>query len=102
MGSTPPIASFADLDPEGLAAVIEANDALFYMALGSAGGGEVREDARLRWVIGGSPVDAHNCVVHAELEPGEVDGAIDEALCRFRAHGVPGSWHVGPTSRPPD
>jgi GNAT superfamily N-acetyltransferase len=102
MGSTPPIASFADLDPEGLAAVIEANDALFYMALGIAAGGEVREDARLRWVIGGSPVDAHNCVVHAELEPGEVDGAIDEVLGRFRAHGVPGSWHVGPTSRPPD
>jgi GNAT superfamily N-acetyltransferase len=102
MGSTPPIASFADLDPEGLAAVIESNDALFYMALGTAGGGEVREDVRLRWVIGGSPVDVHNCVVHAELEPGEVDGAIDEVLGRFRAHGVPGSWHVGPTSRPPD
>jgi hypothetical protein len=30
------------------------------MALGRTGGAEVRDDARLRWVIGGSPVvDGH-------------------------------------------
>jgi GNAT superfamily N-acetyltransferase len=101
-GTTPPVQSFADLGPAGAAGAIEANDAAFLMALGVAGGGEVREDARLRWVIGGSPVDVHNCIVHAELEPEEVDGAVDEVLGRFRAHGVPGSWHVGPSSRPPD
>jgi GNAT superfamily N-acetyltransferase len=94
--------TLAALGPAGPAEVIEANDAEFLMALGRAGGGEVREDARLRWVIGGSPVDHHNCVVHADLEPGEVDGAIDEVVARFRAHSVPGTWHVGPTSRPAD
>jgi GNAT superfamily N-acetyltransferase len=82
--------------------VIEANDAEFLMALGRAGGGEVRDDARLRWVIGGSPVDYHNCVVHADLEPAGVDGAIAEALERFGTYAIPGTWHVGPSSRPAD
>lgn len=86
----------------GVAAAIEANDAEFLMALGRAAGAHVRDDARLRWVIGGSPVDYHNCVAHAALEPDEVDGAVDEAVARFRAHGLPGTWHVGPTSRPAD
>lgn len=94
--------TLADLGPAGLAEVIEANDAEFLMALGRAGGGEVRDDARLRWVIGGSPVDHHNCVVHAELQPEEVDGVIDEVVERFRTYGVPGTWHVGPSSRPAD
>ena len=82
--------------------ISEANDAAFLMGLGQAGGGEVRDDPRLRWVIGGSPVDYHNCVVHAELAPGEVDAAIDAVVERFRVYSVPGTWHVGPSSRPAD
>ena len=103
MGATPPAhPTPAELGPAGLAGAIEANDAEFLMALGRAGGAEVRDDARLRWVIGGSPVDYHNCVVHADLEPGAVGGAVSEVLARFRAYGRPGTWHVGPSSRPAD
>lgn len=91
-----------ELSPAEVANAIEGNDAEFLMALGRAGGAEVRDDARLRWVIGGAPVDYHNCVVHAELEADEVDRAIDEAVERFRAYGLPGTWHVGPSSRPAD
>ena len=93
---------FKKLGPSDLARSIEANDAEFLMALGAAGGGEVRDDERLRWVIGGSPVDYHNCVAHAELDADDVDRVVDEVLGRFRAYGVPGTWHVGPTSRPAD
>jgi hypothetical protein len=60
-----PFISLRGLAPGNVAALIEANDAAFLMALGTAGGGEVPDDPRLRWVIGGSPVDYHNCVVHA-------------------------------------
>jgi GNAT superfamily N-acetyltransferase len=103
MGSPPPARpTLATLGPAGLAGAIEANDAEFLMALGRAGGAEVRDDARLRWVLGGSPVDYHHCVVHADLEPGAVDGAVTEVLERFRAYGRPGTWHVGPSSRPAD
>src|SRR6266542_449463 len=90
------------LSPPQVAAAIEANDAAFLLGLGQAGGGEVRDDARLRWVIGGAPVDYHDCVVHANLAPEEVDAAIDEAVARFRAYGLPATWHVGPTTRPAD
>jgi hypothetical protein len=48
------------------------------------------------------PIDYHNCVVFADLTREEADGEIEASLLRMRAHGVPGSWHVGPSMRPPD
>ena len=53
-------------------------------------------------MIGDIPIDYHNCVVHADLSPEEADAVILESLERFRAHGAPGSWHVGPSMRPAD
>jgi ribosomal protein S18 acetylase RimI-like enzyme len=74
------------------ALAIEENGAEFLMALGRAAGAEERDDGRVRWVIGNSPIDYHNCVVCADLTREEADGEIE----------VPGSWHVGPSMRPPD
>src|ERR687897_60023 len=70
------------------------------MALGRAAGAEVRDDGRVRWVIGNSPIDYHNCVVHADLTEEEADGEIEASLERMRAYRVSGSWHVGPSMRP--
>jgi len=81
---------------------IEENGAEFLMALGRAAGAEVRDDGRVRWAIGNCPIDYHNCVVHADLTPEEADREIEASLERMRAHGIPGSWHVGPSMRPPD
>ena len=82
------------------ARAIEENGAEFLMALGRAAGAEVRDDGRVRWVIGNSPIDYHNCVVHADLTEEEADGEIEASLERMRAYRVPGSWHVGPSMRP--
>jgi GNAT superfamily N-acetyltransferase len=87
---------------ERVVEAIEANAAETLMEMGRVGGGEQREDGRVRWSIGGSPIDYHNCVVAAGLDAGEADQAIAESLDRMRAHGVPGSWHVGPSMRPAD
>ena len=84
------------------ALAIEENGAEFLMALGRAAGAEERDDGRVRWVIGNSPIDYHNCVVFADLTREEANGEIEASLRRMRAHGVPGSWHVGPSMRPPD
>jgi transposase len=84
------------------ALAIEENGAEFLMALGRAAGAEERDDGQVRWAIGNSPIDYHNCVVHADLTHDEADGEIEVSLQRMRAHGVPGSWHVGPSMRPPD
>lgn len=56
----------------------------------------------MRWAIGNSPIDYFNCVVHADLSHEEADGEIETSLERMRTYGVPGSWHVGPSMRPPD
>jgi GNAT superfamily N-acetyltransferase len=82
--------------------VIEENGAEFLMALGRAAGAEERDDGRVRWAIGNSPIDYHNCVVHAALTQNEADREIEASLQRMREHEVPGSWHVGPSMRPPD
>lgn len=84
------------------ALAIEENGAKFLMALGRAAGAEVRDDGRVRWAIGNSPIDYFNCVVHADLTHEEADGEIEASLERMRTYGVPGSWHVGPSMRPPD
>jgi GNAT superfamily N-acetyltransferase len=84
------------------ALVIEENGAEFLMTLGRAAGAEERDDGRVRWAIGNSPIDYHNCVVHADLTQNEADAEIEASLQRMREHEVPGSWHVGPSMRPPD
>jgi GNAT superfamily N-acetyltransferase len=84
------------------ALAIEENGAEFLMALGRAAGAEERDDGRIRWTIGNSPIDYHNCVVHADLTQEEADPEIEASLQRMQAHGVPGSWHVGPSMRPSD
>jgi len=81
---------------------IEENGAEFLLALGRAGGGEERAEPHIQWVIGGSPIDYHNAVVRANLTPKQADALIAESITRLRAHGVPGTWHVGPSMRPAD
>lgn len=91
-----------DFSPRALTAAIEDNTAEFLMRLGTAGGGEQRDDGTVRWSIGGSPIDYHNCVVGADLEPAEADTVVAESARLMRERGVPGCWHVGPSMRPAD
>ena len=72
------------------------------MEIGRAAGGEVRDDGRVRWAIGNSPIDFFNCVAFADLAGKEADREITASIERMRAHDVPGSWHVGPLMRPRD
>ncbi|HVL25822.1 MAG TPA: GNAT family N-acetyltransferase [Thermomicrobiales bacterium] len=81
---------------------IEENGAEFLLAMGRAAGAEERRTPAIHWVIGGSPIDYHNAVVHADLAAGNIDATILATIERFQAHGVPGTWHVGPAMRPAD
>ena len=103
--------AFAD-DRDAVRA-IEENCAEFLLAMGRAAGGEERNDRALgvtpdgatghvQWTIGGSPIAYHNAVVRADLTEAQADAAIDASIERFRALGVPGSWHIGPSMRPHD
>lgn len=88
--------------PAERARAIEENEAEFLLALGRAGGGEERRDEHIHWIIGGSPIAYHNCVVRADLAPDQADAAIVASRELLRDKGVPGSWHVGPSMRPSD
>ena len=83
------------------ARAIEENGAEFLLALGRAAGAEERHDG-VQWVIGNCPIDYHNAVVRADLSPEEADGAILASREKMRELDVPGSWHVGPSTRPAD
>lgn len=89
-------------DREAVIRAVENNPADYLMLLGNAGRGLERSDSSIRWTIGGSPVDYHNCVVHTDLPADEADAAIDDVIAHLRAARVPGSWHVGPSMRPLD
>lgn len=91
-----------DFSTPVLTRAIEENGAELLLALGRAAGAEERDDERVSWTIGNCPIDYHNAVVRADLSPEEADEAIEASLERMRAHGVPGSWHVGPSMRPSD
>ncbi|MEU8224455.1 GNAT family N-acetyltransferase [Kribbella sp. NPDC048915] len=71
---------------------IEDNAAGLLMAMGAAGGGSQRDDERATWTIGGSPIDYHNAIVRAT----DVT-VVAESLAELKKHGVPGTWHVGPS-----
>ena len=100
-----------------VARAIEENAVELLLAMGRAGGGEERRDARIRWIIGSPllrpaataehppircPIDYHNAVVHADLTADEAEVEIERFKGRLRAGGVPGTWHVGPSMRPDD
>ena len=82
-------------------AAIESNGAEFLLALGRAGGGEERT-GEVCWIIGGSPIDYNNAIFAASLEAADADAVILASRDALRAHGVPGTWHVGPSMRPSD
>jgi GNAT superfamily N-acetyltransferase len=87
---------------DALTAAIEGNLAEFLLAMGRAGGGVERDDARIGWTVGGSPIDYHNAVVRAHLAPADADDEIRAWQAELRRRGLPGSWHLGPSSRPAD
>jgi hypothetical protein len=81
---------------------IEENGAQFLLALGRAASSEERHEAHIHWIIGGSPIDYHNCVVSANLSGESSDKEIEASIAAFRAHHIPGTWHVGPSIQPSD
>jgi GNAT superfamily N-acetyltransferase len=90
------------MDDAELVWAIEQNAAELLMGMGAAGGGRQRDDAGVRWTIGGSPIDYHNAVVAADLTARTADAVIAESLQELKNHDIPGCWHVGPSMHPAD
>ena len=65
-------------------------------------GGEVHGAADLTIYVCGRPVPFANGVLEARLEPAAAAGRVRHALGIFASRGVPATWWVGPSTRPPD
>lgn len=91
-----------DVTPALMVAAVEANNAAFYRSTGRAAGAEERADADVHWILGTSPVPAHNSVVRANLPSDAADAIIAEVRDRLQARGVAGAWHLTPSMRPTD
>jgi GNAT superfamily N-acetyltransferase len=84
------------------AAQVEANVRAFLLEMGRVGGGVVRDDREVTWVVGGSPLGYHNAVVACTAE-GDRAGALVSAWAdELDQRGVPGSVHLSPSMRPSD
>lgn len=89
-----------DVSEQSLIRAIEENVQEFLLELGRLGGGEERDEPGIQWIIGGSPIDYHNCVVRANLVQGQIDETVETLKQQLQAHQVPGTWHIGPSTRP--
>ncbi|GLV55721.1 hypothetical protein KDH_25650 [Dictyobacter sp. S3.2.2.5] len=88
------------LAEQAMVEMIEANTNEFLLTLGRRGGGEECNEAGRQWIIGGSPLAYHNCVIRAHLSEENVDEVIEDSIRLLQSYNVPGSWHVGPWMGP--
>lgn len=88
--------------PAAMVAAIEANTSAFYRSTGYAAGADEHADPTIHWIIGSSPVPAHNCVVRANLPRATADAIIADVRAQLQARGVAGAWHLTPSMGPRD
>jgi GNAT superfamily N-acetyltransferase len=91
-----------DGTPASMVAAIEANTSTFYHSTGHAAGADEHADPTIHWIMGTSPVPAHNCVVRANLPPVTADAIIADVRAQLHARGVAGAWHLTPSMGPRD
>lgn len=90
------------IDPATIAALIEANINAYLLSFARLPGAVLHEEMRSVWVDSGVDDATFNSVVLARFSPYTVDAGIAEVLDHFRRRGLPVTWHIGPSTQPPD
>ncbi len=90
------------IDPSGIAETIEANINAYLLSFARLPGAILHHDQHSVWIDSGVPDATFNSVVYVDFSPDTVDAQIQTVLDHFRSRSLPFTWHIGPSSRPPD
>jgi ribosomal protein S18 acetylase RimI-like enzyme len=92
----------AELSPEDVVRACEENYIEYWRCVGSSANARYSEDEGVVMCATGLPQDMFNVVMRCTLDRGTVEHRVDEVLRYFRARGLPGIWHIGPSTEPQD
>jgi hypothetical protein len=91
-----------DLSAAAILKAMDANPSVLFSRFERWPRAEVHAQPDLLWTLCDVPFALFNSVLCARLAPGEADAAIERAMARCQARGVPMLWWTGPTSTPAD
>lgn len=81
-----------DVDPEAMAAAVEADLVAHVARIHEPPVGEVHRDDGAVWFMTGRPSEDDNGILRADLPDDHIDEAIDRLLAPFRARSLPMMW----------
>lgn len=90
------------IEPASIAAIIEANINAYLLSFALLPGATLHDDASSTWVDSGVASSTLNSIVRAHFAPDTLDAPIESALAHFKQRNQPVTWHIGPTTQPPD
>ncbi|HCO04044.1 MAG TPA: hypothetical protein DIT48_11925 [Actinobacteria bacterium] len=93
---------WTDVSPQGLVRAVEAHEVAHLRSWGELSGGTVDELPDVLLTRSGTSVPWSNGAIGARFETANADRRIAETLEIIRSRGVPATWRVMPSDRPPD
>ncbi len=91
------------IEPASIPAVIEANINDYLLSFARLPGATLHDDATSTWVDSGVASSTFNSIVRARFAPAAAaDAHIESVLAHFRQRSQPVTWHIGPTTEPPN
>lgn len=90
------------IESASIAATIEASINAYLLSFARLPGATLHDDADSTWVDSGIASATLNSVVRARFTSDAADARIEAILAHFKQRNLPFTWHVGPTTQPPN
>lgn len=74
----------------------------YHMLMGRGSQAEEYRTPQVHLMMSGAPDSIFNGVLRASFPTEQADEMIEQVISRYRAYKMPGSWHIGPSTRPLD